>query len=131
VLGKGAEFAIACQRMSEKGIWLTKDFGYAQSSHRSYRSKTWMVRRLQKVPDFSESAKADFALVAAVLTALRRDITAITSRVGIAHHFAKLIAIELCGQCPPYNLWLIDVKTAVINPDLVSNHPNPIGGCYK
>jgi PIN domain nuclease of toxin-antitoxin system len=33
--------------------------------------------------------------------------------VGIAHHFAKTIAAELCGQCPPYNLWLIDVKTAV------------------
>jgi uncharacterized protein len=33
--------------------------------------------------------------------------------VGIAHHFAKLITVELCGQCPPYNLWLIDVKTAV------------------
>jgi Protein of unknown function (DUF2442) len=39
--------------------------------------------------------------------------TAITSRVGIAHHFTKLITVELCGQCPPYNLWLIDVKTAV------------------
>jgi hypothetical protein len=40
-------------------------------------------------------------------------LTAITSRVGIAHHFAKPIAVVLCGQCPPYNLWLIDVKTAV------------------
>jgi hypothetical protein len=40
--------------------------------------------------------------------------TAITSRVGIAHHFAKPITVELCGQCPPYNLWLIDVKTAVV-----------------
>jgi hypothetical protein len=39
--------------------------------------------------------------------------TAITSRVGIAHHFAKPIAVLLCGQCPPYNLWLIDMKTAV------------------
>ena len=30
--------------MSEKGIWLTKDFGEAQSSRRSYRSKTCRPR---------------------------------------------------------------------------------------